>query len=148
MVLEFGDDRVPATEKEMATLRKVVPNAPPEWFDFYSKRNGAYPEGYFVNKRELGVDFFPDVEGILDLKRSYSDHDRVPRWSFLFASDPGGNLWLLSVRESDYGSVWYWDHDWEAEDGDPPTEENIERFAGSFNEFLDDLEYEPFNSES
>jgi hypothetical protein len=36
---------------------------------------------------------------------------RMPAHLLPLASDPGGNLFVLSVGQNDYGKVYYWDHD-------------------------------------
>ena len=53
------------------------------------------------------------------------------------ACDPFGNLLLLSLRKDDYGSVWFWDHEEEAEYH--PTMDNMDKVAGSFTEFVEGL---------
>lgn len=65
--------------------------------------------------------------------------DRVPTWLLPVASDAAGNLFAVSLRDSDRGSVWFWDHEWEADEDEPPTEENIERRAKDWPTFLDAL---------
>jgi hypothetical protein len=55
------------------------------------------------------------------------------------AHAPGGNLICLSLREEDRGTVWFWDHEQEAEEGDPPREDNLTMVAESFDEFASRL---------
>lgn len=62
--------------------------------------------------------------------------DRLP-----VARDEYGNLYTLSLREKDFGSVWFWDHEEEADEGDPPSEDNIEHRADGWNEFLAGLQH-------
>jgi cell wall assembly regulator SMI1 len=66
--------------------------------------------------------------------------DRVPSWLLPVASDAAGNLFAVSLRDLDHGSVWFWDHEWEADEDEPPTEENIERRAKDWRTFLDSLQ--------
>ncbi len=53
------------------------------------------------------------------------------------ACDDFGNLLLLSLREHDRGTVWFWDH--ERESPDEPTMDNMDIVAGSFTEFIEGL---------
>ena len=82
------------------------------------------------------------------------------RWPARFlaiAIDGFGNRFLLSLGMPDYGDVYFWDHEQEADEGEPPTEDNLNLVAHSFAEFwyqvepLDPNEYlrseEHFNPE-
>jgi hypothetical protein len=62
--------------------------------------------------------------------------ERVPGWLLPVASDEYGNLFAVSLREPDNGSVWFWDHEEEADEGEPPSEENIEYKAKDWLSFL------------
>lgn len=65
--------------------------------------------------------------------------DRIPAWSFPMASDPGGNLILLAAEGTRKGRVYFWDHEREADDGEPPKEDNLYLIAESFDIFLAQL---------
>jgi hypothetical protein len=65
--------------------------------------------------------------------------DRVPDWSFPIARDPGGNLILLAAKGARKGKIYFWDHEREADEGDPPTEDNLYLIANNFEEFLKNL---------
>jgi hypothetical protein len=68
---------------------------------------------------------------------------RAPSWLLPVASDEYGNLFAISVRDEDDGSVWFWDHEREAEEDEPPTEENLTYRAKDWQAFLDSLEPPP-----
>jgi len=53
--------------------------------------------------------------------------DRVPAWLLSVADDEYGNLYCLSLRDADVGSVWFWDHEGKADDDEPPTDANLTR---------------------
>jgi len=75
-----------------------------------------------------------------DLVKNYEDYrDRVPSWLLPIADDATGNLVCISVRDQDRASVWFWDHEEEAEEGDPPTEDNLHQLADDFEGFLSRL---------
>lgn len=65
--------------------------------------------------------------------------DRVPAWLLPVADDTYGNLFAVSLREQDLGTVWFWDHEEEAGEGEPPSEDNIELKARDWQAFLDGL---------
>ncbi|MGW6725034.1 SMI1/KNR4 family protein [Nocardia sp. NPDC055029] len=65
---------------------------------------------------------------------------RVPRWLLPVARDSYGNLFALSLRSGDHGTVWFWDHEEEDDDdGHPPTEGNISMIAGGWADFIANL---------
>ena len=67
---------------------------------------------------------------------------RVPLNMLPIANDSFGNLILLSISDPDYGKVYFWDHDWEVEDGQIPDYSNLTLIADSFEEFLNSLKSE------
>lgn len=69
-------------------------------------------------------------------------HDRLPPWLLPVASDAFGNLLAISLRPGDLGSIWFWDHEREAPEGEPPTEDNIELKAPGLQAFLESLQPE------
>jgi len=80
----------------------------------------------------------PDYASMWDKLGTYQE--RVPSWLLPVADDSTGNLYAISVRPDDYGSVWFWDHEEEADEGDPPSEDNITRTAQNWAVFLDSLQ--------
>jgi hypothetical protein len=67
-------------------------------------------------------------------------HDRVPTWLLPVAGDEYGNLFAISLRANDFGSVWFWDHEEEADEGESPAEGNIELKAPNWAAFLEGLQ--------
>lgn len=49
------------------------------------------------------------MEKTLELLRV--DDDIIPDWLIPFAEEDGGNLFCFSVRESDFGAIYYYDHE-------------------------------------
>lgn len=107
--------------------------------------NGGYPENpIFTDKNgnEYSVDLFIPIqdgkkrpmEKTLELLRA--DDDVIPDWLIPFAEEDGGNLFCFSVRESDFGVIYYYDHEFEY--GEDP-EEHITWLAESITAFIDAL---------
>ncbi len=65
--------------------------------------------------------------------------DVLPSGFLPVAGDAGGNLFCLSLRDDDAGSVWFWNHELEvAEDGSAVSIE-VTRSADTWSTFLDSL---------
>ena len=92
----------------------------------------------------FGVGLPEDPGQDIDLVRRYDFYrDRIPSWTVPIGEDDTGNLILISVRQDDEGSVWFWDHELEAEEGESASEANLTFLADRFDEFLSRLE--PFS---
>jgi hypothetical protein len=63
---------------------------------------------------------------------------RIPKNTLPIARDSCGNLWLLSVRGDDAGSVFFWEHG-SCETFDETDLGNWPKVATSFQEFRDSL---------
>lgn len=107
--------------------------------------NGGYPEKPIFtdeNGNEYSVDLFIPVrdgkkrpmEKTLELLRA--DDGVIPEWLIPFAEEDGGNLFCFSVRESDLGAIYYYDHEFEY--GEDP-EEHITWLAESITAFINAL---------
>lgn len=118
---------------------------PPEYRDFLLLHNGGAPEpdAFPISDNPSDshalVAWFlgQDVEDDVDLLTFYQEtRGRMPDHLIPIATDPGGNLICLSVTGETIGTVYFWEHEEEAEEGEPPTEENLYFVASSFSEFL------------
>ncbi len=107
--------------------------------------NGDYPQKpVFMDKNgvEYSVDlFFPvwdgkkrPMEKTLELLRA--DDDVIPDWLIPSAEEDGRNLFCFSVRESDPGVIYYYDHEFEY--GENP-EEHVTWLAESITAFINAL---------
>lgn len=104
--------------------------------------------GWLVEDLTLPHFDFVGLEAVLGVGRSddqYLDLERTlrffdqPDWLVPFGLSAGGNFVSFSTRESDVGSVWFWDHEYE--DGDPTLLSGsiAEFFAGLVAYDFDDL---------
>lgn len=55
------------------------------------------------------------------------------------ACDPFGNQICLAVKGKNYGRVYFWDHEFESDDGEPPSMDNMDLIADNFDKFLEGL---------
>ncbi len=105
-------------------------------FSFKGSKDGSILYGFFgfcsSNKR-------------LDITHRYMiAKRRIPSNTFAIADDQGGNLILLSIKGSDYGKVYFWDHESEADtdQGEVANYSNLTLIADSFEEFINGLKSE------
>ncbi|MGL5784970.1 MAG: SMI1/KNR4 family protein, partial [Alphaproteobacteria bacterium] len=70
--------------------------------------------------------------------------ERIPLNTIPIANDQNGNLVLLSVKGSDRGKIYFWDHEMEADTdhGETPDYSNLTLVADSFDEFIQNLKSE------
>lgn len=137
----IGPEHVAALEQ------RIGQGLPGDYRQFLLDVNGGEPEvNYYPPAEDLGVsvrDFFQ--LGSDDRYISLETHldvyaGRVPPDFLPVANDDGGDLICLSLRDHDYGRVYLWDHNWESNDDEPPTDENLHPVAASFTEFYRGLE--------
>ena len=151
MNLKIDDPALPVAEADVAEAEaRMTSSIPPEYRKFLLKNNGGRPrqpcdfsmrDSSGRNQvgtvdRFLGIDA-PEFFNLEHYLQVYQD--RIPRNRFPIAYDPGGNLIVISTSSSDAGSVYFWDHELEAEEGQPPTDKNLYFIAGNFDEFLSNL---------
>lgn len=134
--------------------RRIEPPAPEERVDELERRIGAaLPDDYRAYligqdggrlddndravKTVFGVGDVPDWADLWHKIDIYAG--RVPSWLLPVANDEYGNLFCLSLRESDRGSVWFWDHEEEADEDESPSEGNLTPGAANWSAFLASL---------
>jgi hypothetical protein len=64
---------------------------------------------------------------------------RLPYDTVPIATDPFGNLFIMSLHPENYGQIFFWDHEKEPTVQDGHQTENISFVAYSFEEFLENL---------
>jgi cell wall assembly regulator SMI1 len=79
-------------------------------------------------------DMYGLVENNDELLRS-----RMPPELIAIGDDPLGNQICIAVKGSKKGSVYFWDHENEAPDGEEPWWENVYLLADTFEKFVDSL---------
>ena len=67
--------------------------------------------------------------------------NRIPRELFPIAYDSFGNVICIGIKSEYYGKVYFWDHEWEAEEslGESPDFSNVTLIAENFDEFVEGL---------
>lgn len=64
------------------------------------------------------------------------EDEAIPNRLIPFADDDGGNLFCFSAGETDYGAIYYYDHEFEY--GEDP-EEHVTYLADSITTFINSL---------
>lgn len=88
------------------------------------------------------IDFFYGLNTNKDnlyqsLRFAYSTFQgRMPAVFKPIGSDPFGNQIIINLE---HGSIWFWDHEMEMDEGKEPTMENIYFITPNFNLFLNSL---------
>jgi len=122
---------------------------PDDYRAFLNEYNGGYPEpdGFLFDRN--GVPSKGMVDRFLSIYSGESSNlerylktykGRMPANLVPIAKDPGGNLVVVSISGEDANTVYYWDHDEEAEDGEAPTYRNVYFIAPNFTVFLESLQ--------
>jgi hypothetical protein len=65
--------------------------------------------------------------------------DRLPLSTFPIATDPFGNLFIMSLNPGGHGHIYFWDHEGEPEYQDGNYVDNCTFVAYSFSDFLNNL---------
>lgn len=121
---------------------------PADYREFLLQYNGGRPNPkFFVFKDSENGSSIHTFLGFSDeyskslVKKRSMFHKRIPMRFFPIAYDDGGNLICISVSGNDYGKVYFWDHDFEADTGESPeTADNCTLIADEFTQFIDNLQ--------
>ncbi len=138
-----------------------------EILEYQNNNNIILPKDYesFILKNNGGrlikVNTFPMAESIIEKyafegidcflsfneKTYYKSIDsylktyisRLPNDLFPIGYGPCGDLICLCIHGKNYGKVYFWDHEREAEEGREPTYDNVYLVANSFTDFINSL---------
>lgn len=130
----------PAPAEQIDALEQRLGQALPDEYRAYliEGDGGRFWDNSEAAKTVFGVGDVPDWASLWDKLDAYDD--RVPEWLLPVAGDEYGNLFCLSLRETDRGTVWFWFHEEEADEGETPTEDNLTYKAASWSAFLETLQ--------
>jgi hypothetical protein len=145
-------------EATLATFEaEIGQTLPRDYRQFLLDTNGGRPEGNQFevpdDNTDAGVDVFYGLFGAekrRDLRYQIElMRERVPQGILPIGDACCGNMVCLSLRPDTAGKVFFWDHELEADDGEPATFANLFKVGDSFQQFLDGLKpFGPDNVES
>lgn len=121
------------------------PGLPAEYWNFMLANNGgALRESAHLPDDSSGTSVrafltVDDPQGpagydLAHYLKSYAG--RYPQGFLPIGVDGSGNLILLDTGYEQPGSVWFWDHEAEADEDEPPRKDNITKIAESFAQFI------------
>ncbi|BCJ70026.1 SMI1/KNR4 family protein [Polymorphospora rubra] len=134
----YREQEPPAPSDRLDLLeRRLGRPLPADYRRYLTESDGGWlADNTGAVKNIFGVGDVPDSASLWEVLDVY--RHRVPAWLLPVADDEYGNLICLSLRDTDLGTVWFWDHEEEAGDG-APAEDNIAVRAGSWEQFLETL---------
>jgi len=141
MTVAYLEREAPAPEEQIERLeRRVGGRLPDEYRGFLRQQDG----GRLADNTDAVKEIFGLGSNVPEFASLWHKLDvyngRVPEWLLPVAEDEFGNLFAISTRDDDFGSVWFWDHEEEADEGEPPTEDNLRLRAPDWQSFLTSLE--------
>ena len=113
---------------------------PDEYKEFLEKHNGGIPNNScFLDGRVLN--FFFGLFNNPKLEESIEWHlnmynDRYPSSMLPIASAGGGDFILIGIKDEYISKIFYWSHDFEAEESGIQYFENIECVSNNLKDFL------------
>jgi cell wall assembly regulator SMI1 len=139
MAVAYRRREPPASPELIHRLEQRIDAPLPHSYRVYltEQDGGRLADNSEAAKTVFGLGNVPDWANIWDKLDTYQG--RVPPWLLPIAQDEYGNLFAISLRSQDNGSVWYWDHEEEANEGEPPSNDNIQYKAPDWPTFLDQL---------
>ena len=119
---------------------------PADYRDFLLALNGGRPNHHVIRDTatgDIGVKIFFGI-----CEEEYFDIDaecetmqgRIFSHHLSIAIDGLGNRYCVSLGPSDFGCVYFWDHEEEADEGEDPSELNLYLVADSFTELFSRME--------
>jgi len=132
------------SEIELGDFEKVNGiRLPDDYRDFLLETNGGRPN---PNRNKMPDTIVTYVLGMHngDYYASLYKHidmfkGRLPLSTFPIATDPFGNLFIMSLHSEGHGHIYFWDHEGEPEYQDGHYVDNCTFVAYSFSDFLNNL---------
>jgi hypothetical protein len=117
---------------------------PEEYRNFLLENNGGVPNPNENKKPDTIVTYIFGMHNGEYYASLYKHIDmftkRLPFNSLPIASDPFGNLFIMSLHPEGFGHIYFWDHEGETEDQDEHYIDNCYFVAYSFSDFINNLE--------
>ncbi|MEI7869940.1 MAG: SMI1/KNR4 family protein [Candidatus Methylumidiphilus sp.] len=153
MIIKIYEVQDCLTEEKIASIEKKLGiDFPIEYRVFILQNNGGWPEpdGFDISWREdqecgkhwrtssvsrfLSIDASQNADFLKYNLTTFKG--RVPKDTIAIAHDPCGNLILLGVAGEYVGNILFWVKDYECEEGEVPSYDNVGLLADSLVEFI------------
>jgi cell wall assembly regulator SMI1 len=126
---------------------RIGKTIPADYRSFLLKHNGGYPD-----PSDFSIDSEHSPMGTIEyfLGINVAEHfnlerylrvfeERIPSYLFPIATDPGGNIICIGIAGEQINKIYFWDHEFESEEGEKPTSDNVYFIADSLAELLNKL---------
>lgn len=134
-------------------IRQFFKDLPEDIVEFYTYLGNNYHNFFAELKIETDIYYVDIIHPLRHDKYSVEDNidtyindKRMPSWLFPF-SGFGINVYVLSTRQEDFGTVYEWYHGLEFMEGEgyelEEYTDNLTKVADSFTDFI--LKLEPYN---
>ena len=137
----FLNEHTTASLEEISEFEKKNNiSLPSEYIEFLKKHNGGVPEKNSFSDG-LVLNFFFGLFENNQIEESLQWHlniyeDRYPSLMLPIASAGGGDLILLGLNDQYKSKIYYWDHNWEAENDGSNYFDNVKFIANNLGDFL------------
>ncbi|MCG9873862.1 MAG: SMI1/KNR4 family protein [Leptospiraceae bacterium] len=119
---------------------------PDDYFEFLIQNNGGKPDLNILDVDNFGQININNFFGF-DLKDKESNlefcydmfKNRIPIGILPIAESEGGNIICISLTK-EVGSIYFWDHEMEADEGEKPDYSNMYKISDSFSSFIKRIE--------
>ena len=133
-----------ATPRDVERLQKEVGTLPADYVDFLTTQNGGRPKPSVcksIKGRKHVVAHLLALSYELKFYLSITNYlhvykDRIPSTSLPIGDSPGGDVFLLDLRDEEFGAVLYWRHESESDNDGSHYYGNVSKVANSFTAFL------------
>jgi len=140
-----------------AVQNRLYIKFPEDYRQYLLKYNGGQPQRSLLFGLGTSVEpysaFSSSIHYFYALYNDSEDHydnfedffhilkGRMPTHIFPIARDLAGNQICISSGFDDYGYIYFWDHEEEADEDEEPDYRNLTLLSKSFKEFIEKLEW-------
>lgn len=134
----------PATPSDVERLQEEVGPLPVDYVNFLTTQNGGRPKPSVCKSLKgrkhivahllalsYELKFYLSITNYLNVYQG-----RIPSKSLPIGDSPGGDVFLLDLRDEEFGAVLYWRHESESENDGSDYYGNVSKVASSFSGFL------------
>lgn len=153
MVIRFEETGGPMTAAEVAEFEATLPGPlPQDYRTFLLEQNGGWAPSCWWPPERGPADFvtseFYSVGPVQELSESITEtrhifRGRIPDDYLAIGGDVNGNQLCLALLSDEPGSVWFYDHELEVDEGEEPCSDLLTRVCGTFDELLETVEVCP-----
>ncbi|GIK67151.1 MAG: SMI1/KNR4 family protein [Chloroflexota bacterium] len=147
-MVTIHESRPPITDADIQAVEQQLNiKFPDDYRRFLLAHNGGRPEpeiflipDHPIPNQSSILNWFYSIDpsdyyyNILKMVKVFAD--RMPPEFIPIGCDPGGNQICLVVAGEDKGMIFFWDHEQEMDEGEPPTYDNLFFIADSIDDLL------------